>query len=65
MAFFLHLFFYFEILEKYINIKLNKIAVIINIRIYIEKICWYKVTQGNLVIYAAVYAGLEELLIKS
>ena len=40
---------------------MNKIAVIIDIKIYIEEICWYKVTQGNLVIYAAVYVELEEL----
>ena len=32
-----------------------------NIKIYIEEICWYKVTQGDLVICAAVYVGLEEL----
>ena len=34
----------FGTVEKYIDMKLNKIAVTINIGMWIEQICWYKAT---------------------
>jgi hypothetical protein len=51
----------FGTVEKSIDIKLKILAVMMIFGIYIEEICWYKVSQVDLVICAAIYAGLEEL----